>query len=94
MNIHMLQEDIDDARVTRFTSDYATVTVVQQNGGATVDTAGVKDHHCDDDDTDLYNAAIDGAEAFLLALAATGMPMDQSIGEAFFTAVEGVANNV
>jgi hypothetical protein len=43
----------------------------------------------------VFNSAVDGAEAFLMALAAAGVDIsDSRIVEAFFTTIEGAANNV
>lgn len=67
-------------------------TIEKDNGVCTSITSNM---HINDDSDELYNAAIDGLEAMILACAASGMDVScPMFVKTVQTALEGISNNI
>lgn len=69
------------------------ITITPDGGGGSISSPQLKTEHEDEED-ELYNAAMDGIEAMILAHAIAGVDVESpAYIEGIETAVEGCANN-
>lgn len=69
------------------------ITISPDGGGGSITSTDLKTEHEDEED-ELYNAAMDGIESMILAHAIAGVDVESpAYLEGIETAVEGCANN-